>query len=214
MTELILIRHGETAWNAERRLQGHLDIPLNEEGRRQAAAVARALAGCGASAILASDLGRALDTASPLARLLGLPVKPDARLRERAFGAFEGLLYDEIHARFPQAWRQWQAREVDARYPDGESRAETLSELAQRVATVLADIASAHPEQKIVAITHGGFLDCAYRLATGMDLVQARNFDVRNAGINRFAWHAGSGLRLLDWGAVDHLDDALDETVR
>ncbi|WP_151449050.1 histidine phosphatase family protein [Lacisediminimonas profundi] len=214
MTELILIRHGETAWNTEKRLQGHIDIPLNDEGRRQAQAVAAALAGTRADRVIASDLGRALDTAGPIARNLGLAVDRDRRLRERSFGAFEGLQHDEIRDRFPDAWRQWQAREPDARYPGGEREAETLSELAGRVRDALASIAGTHQGGRVILITHGGFLDCAYRLATGMAMNAARNFDVRNASINRFGWHADAGLQLLEWGAVDHLAASLDEVAR
>lgn len=212
MSELILIRHGETAWNAVKRLQGHIDTPLNEDGKRQAEAVAQALAGSGAARVVSSDLMRARDTALPIARLLGLTLQIEPLLRERAFGAFEGLLYDEIEHHFPQAFLQWQARELDARYPAGERAAETLSELSARVAGVLNEIGSAG--ETVILVSHGGFLDCAYRLATGMDVRAPRNFDVKNASINRFGWNADDGLHLLEWGNVAHLPTARDEPVR
>ena len=209
MSELILVRHGETSWNAERRLQGHIDIPLNPEGQRQALSMAHFLRDCGASRILCSDLQRARDTAAPLAALLGLALETEPRLRERAFGAFEGLAYDDIERRYPEAFRQWQARDLQARYPAGERPAETLAELAERVAAILAEVGQAGAGTTTVIVTHGGFLDCAYRLATGMDMQAPRNFDVRNASINRFQWRGS--LKLLEWGIVTHLQAAMDE---
>lgn len=214
MSELIIVRHGETAWNAVRRLQGHIDTPLNDEGRRQAQAVARSLAASGASRVVSSDLMRARDTAMPIAQVLGLPLQIEPLLRERAFGAFEGLAYDEIESHFPQAFVQWQARELHARYPAGERAAETLAELAERVGSVLEGLVGA-PGEKVIVVSHGGFLDCAYRLATGMAMQAPRNFDVKNASINRFGWKPdGGGLHLLEWGLVEHLQVALDEPVR
>jgi probable phosphoglycerate mutase len=174
--------------------------------------VAKALADSGAVRVICSDLVRARDTALPIARLLGLPLHIDPLLRERAFGAFEGLLYDEIEHHFPQAFIQWQARELDARYPAGERAAETLTELSQRVARVL-NLAGAAGET-LILVSHGGFLDCAYRLATGMDIRAPRNFDVKNASINRFGWNAEQGLHLLEWGKVEHLPVSRDEPVR
>ena len=132
MTEIFLIRHGETAWNAERRLQGHLDIPLNEEGERQAAALARALAGETVDLIVSSDLSRAASTARAVAERHGLPLHTDAALRERCFGAFEGLLYDERESHFPEAYAQWRARDRYARYPDGGWRAGTFADFGRR----------------------------------------------------------------------------------
>src|SRR4051812_37904247 len=163
MTEIFLIRHGETAWNAERRLQGHLDIPLNEEGERQAAALARALAGESVDMIVSSDLSRAASTARAVADVLGLPLQTDATLRERCFGAFEGLLYDELEARFPQAYAQWRVRDPHARYPDGERRAETFAEFAQRAVDAVTRIADMHRGKRILIVSHGGVLDAVYR---------------------------------------------------
>src|SRR5690349_6665287 len=117
MTEILLIRHGETAWNAARRLQGHLDIPLNDHGQRQAEAVARALQDTPIDAIYSSDLQRARATAQPLADAHDLALQLDAALRERCFGAFEGLIYEELEARFPVAYTQWRVRDPDARFP-------------------------------------------------------------------------------------------------
>jgi len=210
MTEIILVRHGETAWNAERRLQGHLDIPLNEEGERQAAALARALAGESVDMIVSSDLRRAASTAQAVADVLGLPLQTDATLRERCFGAFEGLLYDELEAHFPQAYAQWRVRDPHARYPDGERRAETFAEFAQRAVDAVSRIAEMHRGKRIVIVSHGGVLDAVYRAAHGIDITAPRDFDVLNASINRVQWD-GERLTVLRWSDNAHLTAALDE---
>lgn len=210
MTDIFLIRHGETAWNAERRLQGHLDIPLNAEGERQAAALARALAGEKFDAIISSDLGRARSTAQAVASAQGMPLSTDSALRERCFGAFEGLLYEELEGRFPQAYAQWRTRDPHARYPDGERRAETFAEFAERAVDAVIRIAQAHRGQRIALFSHGGVLDCVYRAAHGMDISAPRNFDVLNAAINHLRWD-GERLQVLRWSDNAHLAAALDE---
>jgi probable phosphoglycerate mutase len=210
-TNIILIRHGETAWNAERRLQGHIDIALNPEGRRQAGALAAALAGEHFDAIVASDLQRALQTAEAIAGTRGLPVKRDAALRERCYGGFEGLLYAEIEQRFPFEFAAWQARDIDALMPPGARSAESFRQFYARSVGAILAWANAHPGQSIVVVAHGGVLECAYRAALGLPIETPRNFPVLNASINRFAVDNGK-LRLASWGEVAHLAPrALDE---
>ena len=211
VTNLILIRHGETAWNAERRLQGHIDIALNSEGQRQAAALAAALAGEHVDAIVASDLQRALQTALAVASTRGLPVHQDPALRERCYGGFEGLLYAEIEQRFPVEFARWQARDVDAVMPSGVRNAETFRQFYARSVDAILGWAAAHPGQSIAVVAHGGVLECAYRAATGLPLETPRTFAVLNASINRFTVDNGK-LRLVDWGGVAHLSPrTLDE---
>jgi probable phosphoglycerate mutase len=210
-TNIVLIRHGETAWNAERRLQGHIDIPLNPEGQRQAESLAAALAGERLDAIVASDLQRALQTAEAVAAARGLPVQVDPALRERCFGGFEGLLYAEIEQRFPAEFAAWQARDVDAAMPRGERIAETFRRFYERSLGAILGWAESHPGQTIVLVAHGGVLECAYRAALELPLETPRTFPVLNASINRFAVDKGK-LRLLSWGEVGHLAPrALDE---
>ncbi|EGF31489.1 Phosphoglycerate mutase family [Oxalobacteraceae bacterium IMCC9480] len=211
MTELLLIRHGETDWNAERRLQGFLDIGLNDRGRQQAAALAQALHDEVLDVVIASDLQRAVHTAQALAVPRGLAVLTDAGLRERCYGAFEGLRYDEIVDHFPQAHASWMAREIDARFPPGPQIAETLREFSARAIENVIAIAQRHAGQKIAIVTHGGVLDCVYRAARGVGLDSERDFDIMNTGINRFHWD-GKLLTVLQWGNIAHLDQAaLDE---
>jgi probable phosphoglycerate mutase len=214
VTEIVLIRHGETAWNAEKRLQGHLDTPLNAEGRRQAAALAHALRFEAFDAVFASDLQRARDTAQPLAASRGMPLGIDPGLRERCFGAFEGLLYADIGDRYPDAYAAWKVRDIDARFPEGEQVAETLREFSQRSVGTITRLASQAKYQKVALVTHGGVLECAYRAAQGIGYEHARDFDIFNASINRFVWN-GEVLKLVQWGDVAHLttpdSEVLDE---
>ena len=149
MTRLILWRHGETAWNAEGRVQGQLDVELSELGREQAVRSAQFLAARQPNVIVASDLRRAADTATVLAELTGLPVRYDTRLRERCFGEWQGHTLAEVKLRWPEAYSRWQAGE-----PVGECGIEDIEDLAKRVAAAFEEIAAAGGT--IVVAMHGG----------------------------------------------------------
>ena len=209
MTELILIRHGVTAWNRERRFQGQIDIPLDDEGHWQAGRLAAALAGEPLGAIYASDLSRAWHTARPLAETLGLGPTPEPRLRERFYGAFEGRTFDELQRDAAEDFARWRARDPDFALPGG---GESLRALYARVEALLLALVRRHPGERIAAVTHGGVLDCAYRVATGLGLSEPRHHDLLNASVNRIAFD-GEGFRLVSWGEVEHLrraDDAIE----
>ena len=210
-TRILLIRHGETAWNAERRLQGHIDIALNTEGERQADALASALASERIDAIISSDLQRAHQTATAVARLHNLSVKTDPALRERCYGGFEGLLYAEIEQRYPAEFAAWQARDVDSAIPDGARRSETFRQFYQRSIDAILAWADIHSGETLAVVAHGGVLECAYRAALDLSLETPRTFKVMNASINRFTVQAGK-LVLDSWGEVGHLrEGVLDE---
>jgi probable phosphoglycerate mutase len=211
-TQLLLIRHGETAWNAVRRLQGHLDIGLNDAGQRQAAALARALRDTPLDAIVSSDLQRAMQTAGAVARLHDVPLHTDAQLRERGYGVFEGLLYSEIEARYPEEFAAWQGRHIDAVMPHGERVAESFRSFYERSVAAIGQWAERYDGRTIAIVAHGGVLECAYRAATGMTLESPRDFQVKNASINRFTFDGGK-LALTQWGDVEHLAVALDDIV-
>lgn len=210
--EILLIRHGETAWNAERRLQGYLDVPLNQHGQRQAEAMAAALADERLDAVFASDLQRARQTAQALANAHGLPVQTEPGLRERCYGAFEGLLYDEIAAHFPAAHAAWQARDIDARFPAGRHAAETLREFSQRALSVVERLAQSPGCRRIAIVTHGGVLESVYRSVRDIGHLPVRDFEIPNAGINRLV-RDGASWRIDSWAEVAHLRQltALDE---
>jgi 2,3-bisphosphoglycerate-dependent phosphoglycerate mutase len=210
-TRIVLVRHGETAWNAERRLQGHIDIALNAEGERQAAAMAGALENEGFDQLISSDLQRAHQTAQALAQRVGMPVRSDARLRERCYGGFEGLLYADISQRFPAEFAAWQARDIDAVMPPGLHAAESFRQFYTRSVAAILALAAAYPGQSLALFAHGGVLECAYRAALGLPLETPRDFAVMNASINRFTVSEGK-LQLVSWGEVGHLQaKVLDE---
>lgn len=218
-TTILLIRHGETAWNAERRLQGHLDIALNAEGERQAAALGAALATEQIDRVISSDLARARQTADAIvqarAAQAGAGAGADARsvavdpqLRERCYGGFEGLLYSEIAASFPREFAAWQARNIDAVLPPGKNRGETFRGFFDRVIAAILGHAARHPGQTLALVAHGGVLECAYRSALGLSLETPRDFKVHNASINRFVVKQGR-LELVSWGETAHLHQAV-----
>ncbi|MBC3885500.1 histidine phosphatase family protein [Undibacterium griseum] len=212
MTEILLIRHGETAWNAIKRLQGHLDIPLNAEGTRQAKALAAALQNEKLDAIISSDLQRAVQTAGEIARLQGISTRIDAGLRERCYGGFEGQLYSEIPHLFPEAHAAWKSHDPDAEFPPGENAGETTRRFHQRVMDHIYHYARQFAHQKIALVAHGGVLECAYRDARQLPLNAPREVTIFNASINRFHFD-GKQLQLIQWGDIAHLDadDTLDE---
>jgi probable phosphoglycerate mutase len=207
MTRVVAVRHGETVWNAEMRMQGQLDTALSERGRWQAARAADSLAGEGIEAIFASDLERAFDTAQALARRLGLPVTPDTGLRERHFGVFQGWTYAEIDARWPDEARRWRHHDPDF----GAEGGETLREFSARAVGTCARIAASQAGRSIAIVTHGGVLDCLYRAAAGIALGAPRSWELGNATINRLLY-TPRGFTLVGWSDTAHLDgDPLDD---
>ena len=202
MTELILIRHGETDWNRELRFQGQLDVALNATGLEQARRVAQRLASEGLHALVSSDLQRALQTAQALADVtaMGAPLR-DVALREQGFGVVEGWTVAEIKERLPEAWDRWVRFDEHERFEGGES----LRELHDRVLAALQAVAARHAGQRVAVVTHGGVLDMIYRHAQGLSLSGPRTCSIPNGGINRVV--AGpEGLRISDWADVRHLD--------
>jgi probable phosphoglycerate mutase len=208
MTTLLLIRHGETAWNAEHRIQGRLDVPLSTTGMWQAGRLAERLAGEAIEAIVCSDLARAWMTAVPLADTRGLSMVPEPRLRERVFGIFEGKTLDEIAASHPEEFAAWRARDVDWRIPGGESGTEFIG----RVLEAVRDITAAHAGRTVAVVSHGGVLDVIYRHARALAWDAPREHLMLNASINRLqAEPEPLRLRIIDWADVAHLEQARDE---
>lgn len=202
-TRILAIRHGETAWNVDTRLQGQLDIALNTMGVRQAQHLAQTLAQRDAiDAIYASDLSRAHATAQAIAKAVGQTVTTHAGLRERHFGAFQGRTYAEIETELPeQAWH-WRKRTPDWAPPEG---GESLCALQQRIVRTVDELAAKHPGQQIVMVAHGGVLDILYRAATRLDLQAPRTWLLSNTAVNRLLW-TPEGLSLVGWGDTSHLD--------
>lgn len=148
----LLIRHAESTWNAEGRWQGQADPPLSERGREQARALAQELADQDIRALVASDLARAAETARILGEVLGLVPRLDARLRELHVGEWSGLSRVDVIARWPETYARLRSGDQDVR-PDG---GETFRELRARVQEALAELARAHPGERVAVVTHGG----------------------------------------------------------
>ncbi|CAN7617550.1 histidine phosphatase family protein [Rhizobacter sp. LjRoot28] len=207
-TRILAIRHGETAWNVDTRIQGQLDIPLNDTGRWQAGRLAAAVREEGLDAVYSSDLLRAHETAQAVSCGAGLELVVDPGLRERAFGVFQGLTFAEIEARWPEQALRWRKRDP-AFGPEG---GEALRDFYERCVGAVARIASAHPGQSIAVVAHGGVMDCLYRAATRIDLQAPRSWQVGNASLNRLLY-SPEGFSLVGWSDTQHLDGGTrDET--
>jgi probable phosphoglycerate mutase len=208
VTTVLLIRHGETAWTAEHRIQGRLDVPLSTTGVWQAGRLAERLAGEAIDAVVSSDLARAWMTGTPLADAHRLQMVPEPRLRERVFGIFEGKTLDEIAALHPQEFAAWRARDVDWQIPGGESGSEFIA----RVLEAMQEIAALYAGRTVAVVSHGGVLDVIYRNARALAWDAPREHLMLNASINRLqAQPAPLRLRIIEWADVAHLDQARDE---
>ena len=203
-TRLFVLRHGQTAWNAEMRIQGHVDEPLDDTGRWQADRLAKALAGEDLTFVYSSALQRARATAQPLAAATGAPLVTDPRLRERGFGRFEGQTYAEIERLWPDEAERWRRREAGF----GPGGGEVLEPFYARCVDTVLELAAAHPGQAIAIVAHGGVLDCLYRAAVGVDLSAPRSWKIGNATINRLLFN-GERLQLVGWNDTGHLEDDL-----
>ncbi|WP_426390293.1 histidine phosphatase family protein [Variovorax sp. R-27] len=206
-TDLILIRHGETAWNRELRFQGHADVPLNDIGHEQARRLGLRLAGeTVVQHIISSDLMRAQQTAAPAASQLSLPVVTSAGLREQFFGVVEGMRSDEIQSLHPRAWEEWLEFREDHAMPEGE----TAREFHTRIIAALGSIAAAHKGQHLIVVTHGGVLDMVWRTARGLSLSGPRQSDIPNAGFNRIRIVDAArpdDIEIVEWADTRHLAD-------
>jgi 2,3-bisphosphoglycerate-dependent phosphoglycerate mutase len=208
VTSLLLIRHGETAWNAESRIQGQLDVPLSNAGIWQAGRLAQRLSNEPIDAIFASDLARAWLTAQPLGQSRQIEPVADERLRERHFGIFQGLTVEDIAARWPVEFAAWRQRDPAWTIPDGESGTQFIT----RVLDALEDITHRHAGGTVAVVAHGGCLDVAYRHAFGLAWDAPRRHVMINAALNRATARARPlQIEVLDWADVAHLSLASDE---
>ncbi len=210
ITRITAIRHGETAWNVDTRIQGQLDIGLNAKGRWQAERAGAALAGEQIDAVYSSDLWRAYDTALSVAKPHGLPIHTDEALRERGFGEFEGKTFVEIETALPAQALLWRQRAPDFAPAGGES----LLIFRERVTQYIQALAVQNAGKHIVVVSHGGVMDVLYRAATGLDLQAPRSWQLTNAAVNRLLWN-GEHLTLVGWGDTSHIDNAVyDATLK
>jgi 2,3-bisphosphoglycerate-dependent phosphoglycerate mutase len=194
---LYLIRHGESLYNAEERVQGQADVALSPLGLLQADAIAGALAAEAIDAVFASPLRRAMQTAEPIAARLGLAIHCDDRLKEIHAGIFQGLLWDEIEAKFPDAARLWREQQPDFVIPEGESR----RALMERGRAVFESIRES-PFHRVAVVSHGGILSAALKSLLRIP-AEINPFSLYNASISVLAWN--EKIKLLSLNDLDHL---------
>ncbi len=203
---LCLVRHGETQWNADGRVQGQLDVPLSPIGLAQARAVATVLGRERFDAIYSSDLVRVRQTAEPVSRLFHQEVFLDKRLRERHYGVFQGMTYADAKLKLPEDYERFRAKDPDYAFQTGES----LTQFNERALAFFDFLIGKHPGQSILVFTHGGILEMLYRHATGRGISTPRDFEIPNAALNRLE-HGPAGWRVLVWADIAHLTTALDD---
>ena len=168
MTELLLVRHGETDWNRDRRFQGHADQPLNETGREQAQALAHELSDEGIDIAYTSDLVRARETAEIIAARLGVDVVALRELREIDVGEWQGLTWPEIEERYPAGAKSWQER------GHGWESGETYEQLGERILAALRGIAANHPSGRVLIVGHGGTVRATRAYIEGLSVAASR----------------------------------------
>jgi probable phosphoglycerate mutase len=208
ITRICFARHGETDWNAERRMQGHIDTPLNSHGQLQAQRLAQSLqrASHTFDHLYSSDLQRAADTAKQVSSALGLGITINSIFRERHVGVLQGLRLDDAPQAIPEIWQAHLARDIQHDLGGGES----IQAFHERAQQALVMLVAAHAGQTILVVSHGGTLDMMYRIATKQALDQARIAIVPNTSLNWIAFD-GKTWSVERWADTDHLSTlALD----
>jgi 2,3-bisphosphoglycerate-dependent phosphoglycerate mutase len=198
--QFILVRHGETEWNREGRIQGHLDSALNPQGIAQAGLLAARLAAESFEVLISSDLGRALRTAELIAVRTGHGMIVDARLRERHYGVFQGMTHHEAESAYPDAYAKYRDEDIAHAIAGGES---TQACFARNLAC-LEELAARFSGQRVVVVAHGGVLEGLYRHVMHLPHIGARAFTIVNASLNWFT-HRNGQWHLDRWGDVEHL---------
>ncbi len=201
MTEIILIRHGETEWNLTGRWQGHADSPLSAMGVCQAQALSERMGKEDVDAVYASDLERAQHTARLAGSLANWTFTLMPELRERDLGVLEGLTTDEMLVKQPAVYQSFLHNGPDYQPPGGES----FTQFSKRCSAAIEHLASEHPTGKIAVVTHGGVLGAIFRYVLNIALDAERNFVLLNCSINRIQKEDGR-WNLLSWGDVAHLE--------
>jgi probable phosphoglycerate mutase len=203
MTRLLIVRHGETQWNRESRIQGHADSALTAQGIAQAQALGERLARERIDHLYSSDLGRALETARIIAARTGHGVRVEPRLRERNFGVGEGLTYGELDHEYPEVFSRVRETDPDYEIPGGESRRQHY----ERVGAAFEALARAHPGETLAVVCHGGVLAAFFRRIHGIAIAAPHPIPIPNAAFNAVA-REGASWSVLAWGDTAHLEAA------
>ncbi|KAJ0087069.1 hypothetical protein Patl1_09024 [Pistacia atlantica] len=200
--EIIVVRHGETGWNADGRIQGHLDVELNHVGRQQAAAVANRISKeMKISAVYSSDLKRAMETAHIIASTCDIPeVTTDPELRERHLGDLQGFTLQEAAALKPDAYLASLSPRTDQEIPGG---GESFDQLYNRCISSLQKIGKKHRGEKVVLVTHGGVVRAFHKRSAPTEKLPGK---IMNASVNIFRL-AEEEWMINTWGDISHLSE-------
>ena len=208
MTRILLARHGETEWNAIRRVQGWTDIPLSVTGEAQAEALGQRLARFPLTAVYSSDLGRAVETARPAADRQGLSVQTLLELREKFYGDWEGLTQTDLERDYAELWRRYHVeRDFEALVPNGE----TWPEVHARLSTALRQILAAHPgpDETVLLVGHGGSGRVLILEALQAPLPTLLCLHLDNASLSRLNFHGSGDTRVVLLNDTSHLESLL-----
>jgi probable phosphoglycerate mutase len=208
ITRFCLVRHGETGWNAERRLQGHTDIDLNARGLAQAKQMAHAIKRINLAfdVLYTSDLQRATKTAKAIEQLFSMSAITNVGLRERHLGALQGLTIDEAPQLEPDLWKSHLSRNITEELRGGES----IQQFADRINNALEKIREQYLGKTVLLVSHGGALDMMYRIASKQPLDAEKAVAVPNASLNWIS-HDGHTWKVDGWADTSHLENlALD----
>lgn len=204
-TTLLIIRHGETIWNAEQRFQGHGDSPLNEAGRSQVTALAQRMKTMKFDTLISSDLGRTQETAAIIADFTGHAVELDSRLRERNYGVLEGLTVDEIKQKHSEVLDRLKKDDPDYLPPEGESHRQHY----RRNVAFFEDVLKKRSGMTVAAVAHGGVLDSIFRYVSDLPLDHPRCFIAANASltiVSHGIFYGTPRWVIETWCETAHLD--------
>ena len=204
-TTLLILRHGETVYNAEHRFQGHSDSPLSETGRNQVTALGRRMKELEFDTLISSDLGRTKETASIIVGFTGHSVELDSRLRERNYGVFEGLTVPEIEERHSEVYDQFNKDDPDYIIPKGESHRQHY----QRNVDFFEESLNGKFGPKVAVVAHGGVLDSIFRYVSGLPLAQPRCYITTNASltiVSHGSFYGTTRWVIESWCDAGHLN--------
>ena len=199
-TEIILIRHGETEWNSQKRMQGHSNSDLSSVGQAQIQALGQWMKIVPFDHIYSSDSLRAKQTAEAITQFSGHVLKIDLRLREKNLGIFEGLTSEEARKRHPEVFRLFKTAGSKYVIDEGES----TQQLQDRALEIVNEIRIKHPEERVLLVTHGGFIRVVMKHSLGLSLETPTRFLIRNTGVFRLVWE--DKWIVSQMGGVSHLE--------
>jgi len=199
-TEIILIRHGETEWNSQQRMQGHSNSDLSSVGQAQIQSLGQWMKNVPFDHIYSSDSLRAKHTAEAITQFSGHKLKIDLRLREKNLGVFEGLTSEEARERHPEVFRLFKTAGSKYVIDEGES----TQQLQDRALEIVDEIRIKHPEEHVLLVTHGGFIRVVMKHSLGLSLETPTRFLIRNTGVFRLVWE--DKWIVSQMGGVSHLE--------